>query len=75
MEEHDRMDAFDSVRDSQLSYIADNESESNNSSTYCSSSSSTKTVSLLDRLRTCAYSINYVCIHVCMYLRLVSGLK
>ena len=51
MEEHDRMDALDSVGDSQLSYSADTESESNSSSTCCSSSSSTKTVSLLDRLR------------------------
>ena len=43
MEEHDRIDALDSVhvRDSQLSYSADTESESNSSS----SSSSTKTVS------------------------------
>ena len=51
IEEHDRMDALDSVGDSQLSYSADTESESNSSSTCCSSSSSTKTVSLLDRLR------------------------
>ena len=50
MEEHDRMDALDSVGDSQLSYSADTESESNSSSTCCSSSSSTKAVSLLDRL-------------------------
>ena len=56
MEKHDRMDALDSVGDSQLSYSADTESESNSSSTCCSSSSSTKTVSLLDHLR--AYSIN-----------------
>ena len=39
MKEHDRMDALDSVGDSQLSYIADTESESNSSSTCCSSSS------------------------------------
>ena len=51
MEEHDRMDALDSVGDSQLLYSADTESESNSSSTCCSSSSSTKTVSLLDHLR------------------------
>ena len=47
MEEHDRMEALDSVGDSQLSYSADTKSETNTSS----SSSSTKTVSLLDRLR------------------------
>ena len=51
MEEHDRMDALDSVGDSLLSYSADTESESNSSSTCCSSSLSTKTVSLLDHLR------------------------
>ena len=50
LEEHDRTDTLDSVGDSQLSYSADTESESNSSSTYCSSSSSTKIVSLLDRL-------------------------
>ena len=50
MEERDRMDTLDSVRDSQLSFSADTESENNSSSTCCSSSSSTKTVSLLDRL-------------------------
>ena len=50
MEERDRMDTLDSVRDSQLSFSADTESESNSSNTCCSSSSSTKTVSLLDRL-------------------------
>ena len=49
LEEHDRMDTLDSVGDSQLSYSADTESESNSSSTCCSSSS-TKIVSLLDRL-------------------------
>ena len=51
MEEHDRMDALDSVGDSQLSYSAGAESESNSSSTCCNSTSSTKTVSLHDRLR------------------------
>ena len=58
MEEHDRMDALDGVRDSQLSYSADTESESNSSSTCCSSSLSTKIISLLDRLRASIYSIN-----------------
>ena len=51
MEEHDHMDALDSVGDSQLSYSANTESESNSSNTCYSSSSSTKTVSLFDRLR------------------------
>ena len=57
MEEHDCMDALDSVGESQLSYSADTGSESNSNSTCCSSSLSTKTISLslLDRL--CAYSI------------------
>ena len=50
MEEHDRMDTMDSVEKSQLSYSADTESESNSSSKCCSSSLSTKIVSLLDRL-------------------------
>ena len=55
MEEHDCMDTLDSVGDSQLSYTcsADTESESNSSSTCCSSS-------LSIRLLVCliAYSIN-----------------
>ena len=46
MEEHDSMDALDAVGDSQLSYSADIESESNSSSTCCSSSSSTTAVNL-----------------------------
>ena len=50
MEEHDRMDTLDSVGDSQLLYSADTESESNSSSACYSSLSSTKIVSLLDRL-------------------------
>ena len=51
MEDHDSMDALDAVGDRQLSFSADTESESNSSSTCGSSSLSTKTVSLLDRLR------------------------
>ena len=44
-------DGINAVGDSQLSYTADTESESNSSSTCCSSSLSTKTVCRLDRLR------------------------
>ena len=52
-ESHDSMDALDDVGDSQVSHsaessTADTEPESR---TCCSSSSPTKTVSLLDRLR------------------------
>ena len=45
------MDALDDVGDSQVSHSADTEYESNSSSTCYSSSSSTKTVSVLDHLR------------------------
>ena len=62
LEEHDRTDTLASVGDSQLSYSTDTKSESNSSSTYCSSSSSTKIVSLLDRL----YQSTYI--HILMVL-------
>ena len=48
MEDHESMEALGRARDSQLSYT---ESESNSSSTCCSSSLSTKTAILLDHLR------------------------
>ena len=57
MEERDRMDTLDSVRDSQLSFSADTESESNSSSTWHAAA-----VHRLLRLLVCliAYSINII---------------
>jgi len=48
---HNSMDTLDYVGDSQVSHGADTKSESNISSTCCTSSSSTNTLSLLNHLR------------------------